>query len=133
MNLTAAHHDEAVTVFWRRSILATMKERPEYLDIRNLRGEAKQLTGAQLARRFGVIVDRATWVDVDEIIDDPADRRNENLPDYRDSIGVVLDGVRELCEFVACWFCNPAKTGRRTCFAHVDTVEKQHVKTDVQI
>jgi len=33
----------------------------EYLDLRNLRGEASELTGAQLARRLYVIVKRATW------------------------------------------------------------------------
>jgi MscS family membrane protein len=67
----------------------------KYLDLRNLRGEAGELTGAQLARRLFVIINRATWVDVDELIDDPAGRSNDNLPDYRDSIGVVLDGDKE--------------------------------------
>lgn len=68
----------------------------EYLDLRNLRGEASELTGAQLARRLYVIIKRATWVDVDELIDDPAGRGNDNLPDYRDSIGVVLDDGKEI-------------------------------------
>ncbi len=68
----------------------------EYLDLRNLRGEASGLTGAQLARRLYVIIKRATWVDIDELIDDPAGRSNDNLPDYRDSIGVVLDGDKEI-------------------------------------
>jgi MscS family membrane protein len=68
----------------------------EYLDLRNLRGEAGRLTGAQLTRRLFVIINRATWVDVDELIDDPAGRSNDNLPDYRDSIGVVLDGDKEI-------------------------------------
>lgn len=68
----------------------------EYLDLRNLRGEATELTGAQLARRLYVIIKRATWVDVDDLVDDPAGRSNDNLPDYRDSIGVVLDGDKEI-------------------------------------
>jgi len=68
----------------------------EYLDLRNLRGEAGRLTGAQLTRRLFVIINRATWVDVDELLDDPAGRSNDNLPDYRDSIGVVLDGDKEI-------------------------------------
>jgi MscS family membrane protein len=63
----------------------------EYLDLRNLRGEARELTGAQLARRLYVVVSRANWIDVDELADEPAGRKNDNLPDYRDSIGVVLD------------------------------------------
>jgi len=68
----------------------------EYLDLRNLRGEASELTGAQLARRLDVIVKRATWVDIDELIDDPAGRSNDGLPDYRESIGIVLDGDKEV-------------------------------------
>jgi len=68
----------------------------EYLDLRNLRGEAKQLTGAQLARRFDVVVQRATWVDIDDLVDDPAGRSNDNLPKYRDSIGVVLNEGKEI-------------------------------------
>ena len=67
----------------------------EYLDLRNLRGEASELTGAQLARRLFVVFNRATWVDVDQLVDDPAGRNNDNLPGYRDSIGVVLDGDNE--------------------------------------
>lgn len=67
-----------------------------YLDLRNIRGEAGELTGAQLTRRFIVIINRATWVDVDELLDHPAGRSNDNLPAYRDSIGVVLDGDKEI-------------------------------------
>lgn len=68
----------------------------EYLDLRNLRGKATDLNGAQLARRLYVVVKRAEWMDVDELIDDPAGRKNDNLPDYRDSIGVVLDEGKEI-------------------------------------
>ncbi len=68
----------------------------EYMDLRNLRGRASELSGAQLARRLYVIIQRATWVDVDDLIDDPRGRSNDNLPDYRDSIGIVLDGDKEV-------------------------------------
>jgi MscS family membrane protein len=67
----------------------------EYLDLRNLRGQASELTGPQLARRLGVIVNRADWVDIDDLVDDPAGRSNDDLPSYRDSIGVVLDDGKE--------------------------------------
>jgi MscS family membrane protein len=67
----------------------------EYLDLRNLRGTASDMTGEQLARRLFVIIKRATWIDIDELVDDPAGRRNDNLPDYRDSIGVVMDEGKE--------------------------------------
>ncbi len=75
---------------------ADYEKAAEYLDLRNLRGEARELTGTQLSRRFFVIINRATWVDVDDLIDDPAGRSNDNLPDYRDSIGIVLDGDKEV-------------------------------------
>jgi MscS family membrane protein len=68
----------------------------EYLDLRNIRGDAAKLTGMQLARRFDVIVTRANWVDIDELVRDPAGRDNDGLPSYRDSIGVVQDGSKEV-------------------------------------
>ena len=67
----------------------------EYLDLRNLRGTAQELTGFQLARRLDVIIERATWREVEDLIDHPDGRRNDGLPDYRDSIGVVLDDERD--------------------------------------
>ncbi len=68
----------------------------EFLDLRNLQGQASELTGTQLARRLFVILSRASWVDIDELIDDPAGRSNDNLPDYRDSIGIIRDGEKEI-------------------------------------
>jgi len=68
----------------------------EYLDLRNLRGEARELTGEQLARRFDVIIKRADWADIDELVDDPDGRSNDNLPDYRDSIGIVVNDGKEI-------------------------------------
>jgi len=60
-----------------------------YLDLRNLRGEATEYTGAQLARRLAVISKRGEWTEVGDFIDDPAGRAADGLPDYRDSIGFV--------------------------------------------
>lgn len=68
----------------------------EYLDLRNLRGEASKLTGPQLARRLYVIAMRANWIEVDELVDDPRGRQDDGQPSYRDSIGVVLDKDKEL-------------------------------------
>ena len=68
----------------------------EYMDLRNLRGAAVEFTGVQLARRLFVIINRATWIDIDELVDDPDGRSNDNLPDYRDSIGIVRDGDNEI-------------------------------------
>ena len=76
--------------------VANYEAAAEYLDLRNLRGEARDLTGAQLARRLFVIINRADWVDVGDLVDDPAGRSHDNLPQYRDSIGVVRDGGNDV-------------------------------------
>lgn len=72
----------------------------EFLDLRNLRGVARTLTGAQLARRFSVIIKRATWADIDELVDHPDGLGNDGLPKYRDSIGVVLYKGKEIRLFM---------------------------------
>ena len=82
--------------FMAAADMADYETAAEYLDLRNLRGEARDLTGAQLTRRLFVIINRATWSDIDELIDDPAGRRNDNLPDYRDSVGIILDGDKDV-------------------------------------
>jgi MscS family membrane protein len=82
--------------FLRASDEADYASAAEYLDLRNLRGEARELAGAELARRLDVIVKRAVWTDIDALTDDPAGRKNDALPDYRDSIGVVLDEGRKV-------------------------------------
>lgn len=43
----------------------------EYLDLRNLRGAARELTGAQLARRLYVVIQRGEWIDVGDLVDNP--------------------------------------------------------------
>jgi len=63
----------------------------EYLDLRNIHGDAADLTAVQLARRFSVIVERAEWVDIAELVDDSDGRSNDGLPTYRDSLGVVRE------------------------------------------
>jgi MscS family membrane protein len=68
----------------------------EYLDLRNLRGAASELSGEQLARNLDVVVQRAEWIDIDELVDDPDGRSGDGLPDYRDSIGVIVANGKEI-------------------------------------
>ncbi|MBT8441349.1 MAG: mechanosensitive ion channel family protein [Gammaproteobacteria bacterium] len=68
----------------------------EHLDLRNLRGSAREVSGETLARQLDVIAKRAEWLDIDEMSDDPAGKANDDLPAYRDSIGLVRYGEREL-------------------------------------
>jgi MscS family membrane protein len=68
----------------------------EYLDLRNLRGDAIELSGAELARQFYVVFQRGSWLYIDHPLDDPAGASNDNLPGYRDSIGVIRDRDEEI-------------------------------------
>ena len=68
----------------------------EYLDLRNRRGDARALTGAELARRFNVIVQRGVWTHINDLVDDPTGRRDDNLPDDMDLIGVILQEGKEV-------------------------------------
>jgi MscS family membrane protein len=85
----------SVTGFLTAAGMSDYETAAQYLDLRHLRGEARKLPGAELARRFNVVVQRGNWVGIDELIDDPAGKSNDNLPGHRDSIGVVLDDGEE--------------------------------------
>ena len=68
----------------------------EYLDLRNLRGEARELAGPELARQFYVVFQRGSWLHVDHLVDDPAGASDDNLPGNQDSIGIIRDGDQEI-------------------------------------
>ena len=80
----------SVEMFLKVAEVGDYQTAAQYLDLRNLRGEAGNLPGAVLAERLYVIASRAKWVDVDEMVDDPRGRLNDGLPSYRDSIGTVM-------------------------------------------
>jgi MscS family membrane protein len=80
----------SVEMFLKVAEVGDFETASQYLDMRNLRGEAGSLPGAVLAERLYVIANRANWVDVDELVDDPRGRLNDGLPSYRDSIGTVM-------------------------------------------
>ena len=65
------------------------EEAANYLDLRNLpRGMSAQ-QGPELARRLKIILDRALWVDIDLISDDPKGAQQEGLPPNRDLLGRI--------------------------------------------
>jgi MscS family membrane protein len=82
--------------FMRAIDLSDYETAAEYLDLRNIRGAAAAMTGMQLARRLEVIIQRAEWVDIADLVDRPEGRRNDGLPDYRDLIGRVLHRGNEV-------------------------------------
>jgi MscS family membrane protein len=61
----------------------------EYLDLRNLPADVTEISGPELARRFKTVLDRALWIDVDRLSQDPQGVSDDGLPAYRDSLGRV--------------------------------------------
>ena len=72
----------------------------EFLDLRNLRGEADDFTGAELAEMLSIIASRAVWKEVEDLVDDPRGRLNDGFPDYRDLIGIVEHEDEEIRLFM---------------------------------
>lgn len=61
----------------------------EYLDTRYLQGSAAELSSDELAHKLKVILDGQLWVDVGAMSDNVAGHADDNLPSYRDLIGVI--------------------------------------------
>ena len=67
----------------------------EFLDMRNLRGRAAELSPDVLALGFEIVLERGLWVDLDELSDEPDGIGNDELPEWRDILGVVELNGRE--------------------------------------
>ena len=61
----------------------------EYLDLRHLHAAEREERGRELARELKLVLDRTLWVDLDELSDDPAGRREDGLPAQRDLVGRI--------------------------------------------
>jgi len=61
----------------------------QYLDLRNLRGRAAKKGGPELARKLKIVLDRALWVDPEEVSTDPCGQAKDGLPAYRDTLGRI--------------------------------------------
>lgn len=60
-----------------------------YLDFRNLPFKVEETHKAEIARQLHVSLDRALWVDIDGLSNDPLGTLPENVPDYRDLVGTI--------------------------------------------
>jgi MscS family membrane protein len=58
----------------------------EFLDLRNLPGEATEVGGPELARQLNHVLSRAVWLDDYTISDVPGGLKGDGLPDYRDEL-----------------------------------------------
>lgn len=66
----------------------------EYLDLRYLEGEAASMEGAELARALKIVLDNKLWIDTQLLSDSPDGHQNDNLPPYRDLIGIIRSDTR---------------------------------------
>lgn len=68
----------------------------EYLDFRYLLANMPQIQSPHLARQFKVILDRALWIDPDDLSTDPAGHQDDGLPPYRDGGGHIDVGEQTI-------------------------------------
>ncbi len=61
----------------------------EYLDLRHLRRAEREERGRELARELKTVLDRTLWIELGELSEDPAGRREDGLPAQRDLVGRI--------------------------------------------
>jgi MscS family membrane protein len=61
----------------------------EYLDLRNLPKDVKNIEGEKLAEMFRDILNRSLWVDTEMLSDHPEGYGDDGLPSYRDLLGQI--------------------------------------------
>ena len=61
----------------------------EYLDLRNLPRDVRNIGGEKLAEMFRDILNRSLWVDTEMLSDNPDGYADDGLPSYRDLLGQI--------------------------------------------
>src|SRR5213592_543410 len=61
----------------------------EYLNLRQLPQAVRAQRGPELARELETVLDRALWVDLDRLSDEPEGDSEDGLPALRDSLGTI--------------------------------------------
>src|SRR5439155_709355 len=61
----------------------------EYLNLRQLPQAVRAQRGPELARELETVLDRALWVDLDRLSDQPEGDPEDGLPALRDSLGTI--------------------------------------------
>src|SRR5438552_19131773 len=61
----------------------------EYLNLRQLPQSVRAQKGPELARELETVLDRALWVDLDRLSDEPEGDPEDGLPALRDSLGTI--------------------------------------------
>lgn len=68
----------------------------KYMDMRNLPKSVKNIGGAELAKKFKVVLDRTLWVDLHDISAHPRGNLEDGLPPYRDRVGQIKAGDKTI-------------------------------------
>lgn len=79
------------------TIAATEKDyirAAEYLDLRNLPVDVRNINGATLAKMFKDILNQALWVDIEMLSDHPKGFADDGLPAFRDLLGQIETGKK---------------------------------------
>lgn len=71
-----------------------------YLDLRNLPKAIRQYEPEELALGFSIVLQRALWVDIDVLSDEPGGLAGDGLPSYRDELGRAPLHDREITLFL---------------------------------
>jgi MscS family membrane protein len=61
----------------------------EYLNVRGVPRAARSRLGPELARELETVLDRALWIDLDRLSDQPAGDLDDGLPSNLDSLGTI--------------------------------------------
>jgi MscS family membrane protein len=61
----------------------------EYLDLRNLQQGLSESDGPVLARKLGIVFERALWIEVDRLSDDSQGWADDGQPSYRDYVDSI--------------------------------------------
>jgi len=81
----------SITGFLEACSTFDFEKAAEFLDTRNLRGEAGEIEGKELARQLNHVLSRSVWLDDYSISDKPEGEKGDGLPEYRDNLVVVKD------------------------------------------
>jgi MscS family membrane protein len=79
----------SVEGFTAAALAADWERAVEYLDLRSLPPGMDEYEGTELAHALSVVLERALWIDLDQLSLEPEGRRDDGLPAYRDPVGVV--------------------------------------------
>ena len=79
----------SVAGFLKATQVGDYERAAEYLDLQNLPRGMRKSDGPDLAQKLKVVLDRALWIDLNLLSDDPEGYADDKLPAYRDLLGSI--------------------------------------------